>query len=177
MVRSSVSRPAPGEDGRDAQRLVRDGARGAGARAGDALPPLRLGRAGHDEVDEAGAAGATHVPAALERCRALGHGHVERGEHRLRLRPDEREHRQLGRRVARLDLGPEDHLLQVGEQLGQLGRLDVEVDDVVDLRHRHVVQHAALAVEHERLGGAAVGQGGDVLGDQQVQPARGGPGP
>ena len=33
-----------------------------------------------------------------------------------------------------------------------------------------MVQHAALAVEHERLGGAAVGQGGDVLGDQQVQP-------
>ena len=32
------------------------------------------------------------------------------------------------------------------------------------------MQHPALAVEHQRFGGAALGQRADVLGEQEVQP-------
>ena len=165
-----MSRPAPGEDGLDAQRLEGHGARGARTRVGEAAPPVGHRRAGHHEVDHSGAAGAADVPAAVERRGALGQRHADRGEHRLGLGADEGEQRQLARRVAGLDLGPEDHLGEVGQQLRELGRLDVEVDDVADLRDPHVVQHPALPVEHQGLGGAAVGQRADVLGEQQVQP-------
>ena len=48
------------------------------------------------------------------------------GEQVGRARPDQRQHRQLGGRVARLDLGEEPHHLQVFQQAGARARLGVE---------------------------------------------------
>ena len=77
-------------------------------------------------------------------CGRAGDRHAGRGQHVGGVRADDAQHGELGGGVARLDLGPEHHLVQVAQQLGHVARLGVEVDGVADVRDDHVVQHPAV---------------------------------
>jgi hypothetical protein len=113
-------------------------------------------------------------PAAREGddlVRLARHRHVQLREQRDHVRPDQRQHRQFRGRVARLDLRPEPHRVQVLQQrLGGAG-LHVEVHGAVDVRDDRVVLDPALDVQDQRLGAPALGQRGEVLAGQRVQPA------
>ena len=56
--------------------------------------------------------------------------------------------------------------------VGGAAGLDVEPHRVVDVGEHGVVLDAALGVEDQGLGAGAVGEVGDLLGEQQVQPAQ-----
>jgi hypothetical protein len=103
---------------------------------------------------------------------AVGRRDARRGEHLVDGRPDDREHRPVVGRVGDGDVGPEAHPVEIGGQRLRGAGLHVEPHGVVDVGEHGVVLDAALDVEHQGLGARAVGQVGDLLGQQQVQPAQ-----
>ena len=179
----------PGAAGGDPQRVVRPAARHPGAGLDECVPPAQQDELGHDEVDDRQVAvlaeGWHPSPESqrlvlVMRLRQVARlvdvrvgGDLEqlgdRSGHRAGT--DEGEHLHVCSR-GRLRLGPEHHL---GEEPGEglaAYALGVDPGDAVDVGQDEVFLDAAVGVERQILRAPAVGECGDVLARDGVQPAQ-----
>ena len=173
MVRSSVSTPSRGRTRRRAVRLVGPDARGLDARrrsAGPATPAPR--RAGTTRSTSSARSVRTKPPSASGDADATAGsaatptaartaGSPTRG-------PSSDKHGQIGGLGD--DVGPEDHLAQVGQQRLAAPRFGVDDGDAVELGLQPVIFDTTLDVEAQILDDGAVGKVDDVLGGDRVQP-------
>ena len=115
-----------------------------------------------------------HETAAVQCGRVVALGDREAGgrEHLRRLQADHAQYRPLGGHVDRLDPLQEAHLLQV-VQHGRSGTgLGVDPHRPVEFDELPVLLDVSVRGQHQGLAGVAVGQLGQVLRADRVQPAQ-----
>jgi hypothetical protein len=84
------------------------------------------------------------------------------------VRSNQRQHRQIG--GGGLDVGPEDHFLEIGQQWFAPPRLGIQVGDLGQFGLLPLILHPTLAVQAEVLGARTIAQVGDVLCADRMQP-------